>query len=137
MSAQPRFRDISKYLLHRCWLIRGPTGVEGTGRGAWGRPLTAATPTIVEASCRVEHKARIFRQSDGSEVLADMRIYFASPEHPSGLGVEVGPEDMVLLDDPDDIDANEQKQYRIARRERYDGWGWATDLAAHWEVWVV
>jgi len=131
-----RFRDIGKYLIHRCWIIRGASGEEGVGRDEWGRPLEGATPATVEAQCRIEHKVRTFREVGGTEVVASIRLFFARPSHPT-LGVEIGPQDSFLLDSPDDVDPSTQKRYRIASRERYDGWSWTDDLAAHWEVWVV
>ena len=129
-------RDISKYLIHTCWILRGAHGDEGTGNDQWGHPLPAATPVTVEAACRIEHKVKWMGRSEGQDIIAEMRIFFASPAHPSGLGVEIGPQDKILLDSPDDFDAVDSKTYSILRRERYDGWSWTEDLAAHWEVWV-
>jgi len=136
MAMERRFRDITKYLIHRCWIIRGASGDEGVDHGDWGRPLVDASPVSVPAVCRIEHKAKTFRETSGTEVVANIRIFFARPSHAT-MGVEIGPQDKFVFDDPDDFDPSEMKYYRIVSRDRFDGWSWEEDPAAHWEIWVV
>ena len=131
------FGDITPFLIHNCWILRGPTGDVGTGRDLWHHPIDgSATPDITPAVCRIEHKTRWMGRTAGVDIVASMRIFFARPAHPT-LGVEIGPEDRILLASPDDVDASEQKQYSIVSRDRFDGWSWANDPRAHWEVWVA
>ena len=130
------YGDIAPFLIHTCWIIRGPTGDAGVGRDQWHHVLEDTTPSIVQASCRVEHKVRWMGRTAGVDVVASMRIFFARPAHPT-LGVEIGPEDTILLFNPDDVDASEQKQYSIVSRDRFDGWSWQDDVRAHWEIWAA
>ena len=130
-------RDIAKYLIHRVWILRGAHGDEGTDHDQWGHPEAATTPSTVEAACRIEHKVRWFGRQSGENIIANMRLFFATPSHPSGIGVEIGPQDRFLIDPPDDVDADDQKTYVIVARERHDGWSWTEDLGAHWEVWIA
>ncbi len=129
--------DITRYFTHTVWIVRGPTGDEGSGADPVWHEQTedAATPTIVEVRCRIFYKHKTFRGRGGIEVVATNLIIFARPAHPDH-GVEIGPRDQFLFDPPDDIDAASQKRYAIVSRERHDGWDWDTDPRAHWEVWA-
>jgi len=118
-------------LIHTVTITRGPTGVAGTGRDTWGEPVDAATPASFEVPARMEWRTKRFFDSSGQEVTAVGRIYLP-PNYldPGGnrVQLELGPEDTIFF---------EGKEYRVVQRDRLDGWGWATDPRAHWEVWVV
>jgi len=131
------YGDITPFLIHTCWIIRGATGDQGTGRDQWHHPLDgSATPMVVQAVCRIEHKVRWMGRAAGVDIVANMRLFFARPACPV-IGIEIGPEDAIFLANPDDVDASEQKQYSIVSRDRFDGWSWQDDPRAHWEVWVA
>ena len=135
LGIRNHFRDIGPFLIHRCWIERGSHGEAGLDHDEWGEPIPETTPSIIEAKCRIEHRMRWVGRVAGQDIVGNTRVFFASPHHPDG--VEIGPEDRIIFDDPDDVDATDVKRYVILRRERYDGWSWEEDLGAHWEVFLA
>ncbi len=123
-------RDPRRYFCHQIVLLRGPTGDEGVGTDAYGEPLSAGTPVGLTLNARVEWDNRRVVTQGGEEVVCAGVVYLASKyTDPAGVEQEldIGPQDRIVF---------EGREHPVATRNRAEGWGWQSDRASHWEVWI-
>jgi hypothetical protein len=123
-------RDVSRYFIHVCQVVRGGAGAYGTGTDVYGEPLvTGGTPVALTLNCRVEWDRRRMPTGGGEEVICSGVIYLpATYVDIAGVTqtLDIGPQDRIIF---------EGREHAVALRVRAEGW--TLDSGRHWEVWFV
>jgi hypothetical protein len=123
-------RDITRYFIHVVQLIRGATGVYGTGTDQYGDPVVSATPAAgLALNARVEWDRYLVRFADGREVTCNAKVFlphrYQDPITGAWTQLDIGPEDRLLF---------EGREHMIVQRRRQEGWSFSTDHRSHWEL---
>ena len=125
-------RAVLRYCIHTIILLRGPSGVDGTGLDQYGEILDEATPVSLSLSARVEWTNDRIIDDTGEEVVCAARIFipptYLDPDTGVDTDLAIGPQDRIIVEhQPDRVLA-------VAKRDWEEGW--ADDPGRHWEVWV-